>query len=46
MSGGRFLDGSILDDNDLEILNQEYFENDYVNPEDFFDADRYVDDNR
>jgi hypothetical protein len=46
VSGGRFLDGSILDDNDLELLNQEYFEHDYVNPEDFWDADQYVDDNR
>ena len=39
----RFMDGSILDDNDLDILNQEYFSNFYANPEDFYDEDEFSD---
>ena len=39
----RFLDGSILDDNDLEILEKEYFENDYVEFSDYYDYDSHID---
>ena len=39
----RFMDGSILDDNELNILNQEYFDNEYANPEDFYDEDEFSD---
>ena len=42
----RYMDGSILGDTEIEMLNNEYFEDKYVNPEDYYDADRYVDDNR
>jgi hypothetical protein len=39
----RFKDGSILDDSEIEVLNSQYFENDYVNPEDFYDEDEFQD---
>ena len=39
----RFMDGSILDKTELNILNQEYFDNEYPNPEDFYDEDEFSD---
>lgn len=38
-ASARFLEGGILDDSELEVLNQEYFENNYVRPEDYYDTD-------
>lgn len=42
-ASARYMDGSILGDTEIEMLNNEYFEDKYVNPEDYYDEDYFKD---
>jgi hypothetical protein len=39
----RFKDGTILDDSEIEVLNSQYFENNFIDFADFYDEDEFSD---